>query len=302
MQNDVLFFFEQGDFTKAEAELQQILLGGKNPRALAGLRACSFWKKRLEQLGNWSEGCDAGDFFYNQWFRFLDLYKQVLEEDGPDLLVALKGWLFNQVIQSCETKISQFRDSDSAEYLKLGRCYKFTGRYEEALPMVEQALKFNRDSAEIMAELADCYGLIGEMEISKALFREAFYLNPQEIRLDLIESRYMVLLSEKILKETQYRGAPLLEWLPVFAVVYGIFDVRREMRQVELGQLKQSIYSLKSELKEGAKDWQSLPRLLYRYFWLIDYYQSRGTPQEKIQQILLDIQLLDREIHRLYVS
>lgn len=302
MQNGVLFFFEQGQFSKAEERLNQILLEEDSTFARSGLKVCAFWKKRMEQLDTWREEDSRGDYLYHEWFRFQELYHEEMLAHFEQGYQAVKRWTFKGVIQFYHHKLNSFRDSDYQSYLKVGRSYKFLGSYEEALPLLERALKYNRSSAEIMAELADCYGLMNEMEVSKALFREAFYLDPQKVQLPLVESRYICRLTDQLRNETDYSGEELLEWLPVFAVVYGVFDVKREMRQVEVGQLKQSIYSLKSELKEAGREWKTIPRLLYRYFWLIDYYQSRGTPQEKIQQILMDIQLLDPQIYRLYMS
>jgi len=302
MQNGVLFFFEQGQFPKAEEWLNQKLMEENCPYARTGLKACTFWNKRLEQLDHWKNEDDQGDFLYHEWFRFTELYYEEMQLHFEEGFQALKQWVFTRVIRSYNRKIHSLRESDYQSYLKAGRGYKFLGSYDDALPLLEKALKFNRSSAEIMAELADCYGLMNEMQISKALFREAFYLDPQQVPLAMLESRFVRKLAERVQLETPYRAKELQEWLPVFAVVYGIFDVKREMRQVEVGQLKQSIYELKSELKEAGREWKTVPRLLYRYFWLIDYYQSRGTPQEKIQQILMDVQLLDPQIYRLYMN
>ncbi|MDA3850690.1 MAG: tetratricopeptide repeat protein [Spirochaetaceae bacterium] len=302
MQNQVLFFFEQGQFAEAEKVLKERLLDEQCPYGRTGLKVCQFWSGRLEQLEKWQDDTLRGDFLYGQWFRFIELYRWDLLRDFESALPALKAWLFHQVINSYERTMGMIRTADTESHLKVGRSLKYLGRYEEALPLVEKALKYHRSSSEIMAELADCYGLINEVELSKALFREAYLVDPQGVKLALLESSFMIRLCERVMKETDYKDREFNEWIPVFAVVYGIFDVKREMKQEEIGMLKQSIYSLKSDLKEAGREWKTVPRLLYRYFWLIDLYRSQGASQNLIRQVLMDIQLLDPQIYQLYMN
>jgi len=58
--------------------------------------------------------------------------------------------------------------------LRIGRCYKGVGNYEEALHYLEEASATKKDDAETISELADVYALVDEGRLAKALFREAF--------------------------------------------------------------------------------------------------------------------------------
>jgi tetratricopeptide (TPR) repeat protein len=205
MQNQVLFFFEQGQFAEAEKVLKERLLDEQCPYGRTGLKVCQFWSGRLEQLEKWQDDTLRGDFLYGQWFRFIELYRWDLLRDFESALPALKAWLFHQVINSYERTMGMIRTADTESHLKVGRSLKYLGRYEEALPLVEKALKYHRSSSEIMAELADCYGLINEVELSKALFREAYLVDPQGVKLALLESSFMIRLCERVMKETDYK-------------------------------------------------------------------------------------------------
>ncbi len=96
------------------------------------------------------------------------------------------------------------------------------------------------------------------------------------------------------------------EWIPVYGSLNGVFNIKRELRPIELGQLKQSVYSLRNELKE--KSYRSinesilLPRLINKYFWLIDHYVRIKEDRARIDEILLYIKEIDLGIYQQYVN
>jgi len=100
-----------------------------------------------------------------------------------------------------------------------------------------------------------------------------------------------------------YTEAVLKEWIPVYGVLYGIFNVKRELHGAEFGILRQRIYARENELRDPACNATLIvPRLINMYFWLIDYYVRIENGSEKINEILLRIKLLDRNIYDLCVK
>ena len=93
----------------------------------------------------------------------------------------------------------------------------------------------------------------------------------------------------------------LPEWIPVYGTVYGLFNVKRELRPLELGKLKQSIYQLEKELLQEHPE-QLVPRIINQYFWLIDHYVSSGEDREKIEEILRKIESIDPNIYKEYIN
>ena len=84
-------------------------------------------------------------------------------------------------------------------------------------------------------------------------------------------------------------------------MLYGVFNIKRELRALEAGKLKQSVFALENELKESDKEPELLvPRLINRYFWLIDHYMTTNGERERINEILLKIKLLDSSIYDMY--
>jgi len=71
-----------------------------------------------------------------------------------------------------------------------------------------------------------------------------------------------------------------------------------ELKPVELGRLKQSILALENELR-GNSSPGIKPRLLNRYFWLIDHCEhSRDTPT--IEETMLKIKVIDPVVYKHY--
>lgn len=292
---------EAGEFHEAQAILGRILTEDVNsPLVGDGLKITAFWLSRLEECEE-AGAVERADFLYTQWFRFSSYLDRQVGFSFERGVRSIKIWVFRKVLSLYEEQKHLFMETDSSYYLRIGRCCKFLGRYDRALELIEEALRRDRNSAEIMAEFGDCYGLLNETDYSKVLFREAFYLDPQKIDLGLIESGYMVRLIDRV-RRSRPDERETREWIPVYAVIYQVFDVKRELKELEAGRLRQSIYGLRSELKSPDKEWRIVPRLLYRYFLLVDYYLSQNGDREKINDIMKRIELLDPEIFRLYTS
>jgi tetratricopeptide (TPR) repeat protein len=191
---------------------------------------------------------------------------------------------------------------DPGLLLLVGRCYKGIGCYDESLKYLEQAVRFKREDGETLADLADVNALLAQTRAAKALFREAFFLDPRGIDLRSLESELIIRLRKKV-EALGYGGPDLCEWIPVFGSLLGVFSVKRELKQVEAGRLKQSIFSLEVEFRSsGGENSFVRPRLLNRYFWLVDHYENSGESQDLIDETLLKIKITDPKIYELYIK
>jgi hypothetical protein len=73
------------------------------------------------------------------------------------------------------------------------------------------------------------------------------------------------------------------------------------LKQVEAGRLRQSIFSMESERDANpARSSLLKPRLLNRYFWLIDHYESSREDPATIEEVLLKIKITDTDIYQRY--
>jgi hypothetical protein len=183
--------------------------------------------------------------------------------------------------------------------IKAARAWKSCGSYDQAMSALDAVLQARADDAASLAEMADCFEAVGETQKSRLFFREAFYLNAQAVQLETLTCPVLGEIAAELAAQG-HSGAELKEWLPVHAVIRGFFTVKRDLKALELGQLKQGINALKAELHEAGAGPLVLPRLLNRYFWLIDHYFSVKEDRSKVEDVLLNIKLLDQRIYELY--
>ena len=242
---------------------------------------------------------------------FNDLEALRLEVDAVNSAIeTLSGFIANNsgnpTVEECLTQYENllFAYEDlfdkAAIFSRIGLCYKQLGDYDTALRFLSDANLINSEKASILAEMADCYALCGEEKTSKVLFREAFFINPQDIDISLLESNLFCKLYDEIAKSRKDK-AIIAEWFPVEGVLLGVLNVKRELRALEVGKLKQSIYALETELKnEGVEPLITIPRLINNYFWLIDHYTTIREDRSKITEILLKIKLLNADVYERY--
>jgi hypothetical protein len=117
-----------------------------------------------------------------------------------------------------------------------------------------------------------------------------------------MESEMIVRLREKLLHDRKLREEELREWIPVYGRLWGVFSVTRELKPIEFGRLKQSIRALETECRGNPAQCAILkPRLINRYFWLIDYYTSNNEDPALIEGVLFNIKTTDSEIYERYM-
>ncbi|HTX71858.1 MAG TPA: hypothetical protein VMC79_03445 [Rectinemataceae bacterium] len=274
----------------------------EDAEVLWSLKCANFWLERVQRIESTRNQYERGEYIVAQWKSFL-VFCSKLEGNFEPAYYAFKRFAFTLALAQYRALQPEDKESHEAELaLRVGRCHKGAGDYDSALKQLEAAARERREDAEVLAELADTYALGGEARASKALFREAFYLGPQKIDIDLLESEMIRRLIAKV-GELGFRGAELLEWIPVYGALLGVFSVKRELKAVEIGKLRQSIYQLENEAKDGGEDRALVvPRLINRYFWLIDHCIAAKEDRARIDEILLKVRLLDPSIYKQYTA
>ncbi len=272
-----------------------------HPDVATVLKYANFWKERdalVEQIGSEFE---QGEYLLSQWSTFRRFVDRVGEAAEP-WMASVRAHVFGLALEKYESLLEVSGGTDAELLLRIGRCHKALGHYDTARHYLEQAGRHRREDAAILAELADCYALVNESQRAKAFFREAFFISPSRIDLDLLESEMICRLIAKV-REEGYEQPELAEWLPVYGVVYGVFSVKRELRSIEYGKLRQSIYALEREVHEhsgGEIDSAKKARLINRYFWLIDHYVNTGEERSKIDEVRLKIRQLSLKAYEAF--
>jgi tetratricopeptide (TPR) repeat protein len=302
------------DVDSALAALEEALrVDYENLEVLHALKCINWWLERMkgaddiaQGAGRQSDAYARGKFILSQWdafYSFLDRIGWGKHSEYDPCHYAIRRFVFSLTLQSFQDILGDGVNRHDPELLlQVGRCYKGVGNYEEALKYLEQAVRFKREDGDVLSQLADVNALMDETRSAKALFREAFFADPQKVDIRSMESEMILRLRDRV-QALGHTGKELLEWIPIYGCLYGIFSVKRELKQVELGRLKQSIFAMEFALRSKQEDPGLLiPRLINRYFWLIDHYENVQEDPQLIAETLLKIKLLDPAVYERYIG
>ena len=295
-------FLEKGDVAQARQVLTEVLeYDLDNKEVKFSVWCCSFWADYVQMLPA-LDLYEQGEGLISHWKSFLFALSKQKELFDRTLYAVQKG-VFTLALQNFSNLDEDHAPVQKAEIKrKIGLCYKKLGMYDLALTLLMEANALQPQTASILAEVADCYALCGEEKKAKVLFREAFFIDAQKIDLAYLDSELICCLVRQV-QEHGYSGAILQEWIPVYGILYGVFNIKRELRSQEVGQLKQDIYACENELRDPSCDVNIMtPKLINMYFWLIDHYARTENGSERVNEILLHIKILDRHIYDLYVK
>jgi len=299
---NVYDLLKSGELEQANRELTGILQQDlENIEVIYALTSINYWSDKLKKAMTASTEFERGEYMVSQWKPYT-LYIQKQGNEYEPVLYAIKQCVFTLALRFYQ---SIYREDGTAQdpelYRKIGLCYKELGDYEKALHLLEQAKDGDKDSPAILAELADCYALCGEVRLSKVLFREAFFQGAPRIEIYFLESEIVQRLVLQV-RALGYTGIEMVEWIPVYGVLYSVFNVKRELRALEFGKLKQAIFALENEIKNASDETRSIlvPRLINHYFWLIDHYVNVNDEKTRINEVLLKIKLLDTDVYNRY--
>ncbi len=295
--------FEKVKFDQAREILETLLEDDlDNKEVIFAISCTSFWQDYFRRQSTVSDCYEKSENILIEWkaFRaFLLRKKNVFDST----IYAINRGIFSLALENY-SKLTGCHDIEQkAEiYRKAGLCYKKLGEYETAKNSLQEANHLKSGTASVLAELADCFALCGDDRNAKVLFKESFFLEPEKIDLDFLDSELICCLIRQV-KEKGYTGTMLQHWIPVYGVLLGIFNIKRELKTKEIMKLRQEIYAKENESKNPACDLSVLtPRLINLYFWLIDYYVQINDTGKKTADILLKIKILDRDIYNLYIK
>lgn len=295
-------FLEAGNPEEASKIVQNsFLYDSVSPELIFTSNCCNRWIDYIRNVMFQENPMERGESLLAEWKNFLCYVKAQNFVYQPTVYAICRG-VFSLALQNFNRLLNEKDPVIKADVLrKTGLCYKKLGEFENAKMCLAQANSLHQGQAAVLADLADCYALCGEDKYSKVLFREAFFIDSKKIDLEYLDSPLINRLAEKT-EEQGYSGALLNAWIPVYGVLWGVFSIRRNLKPQEVARLRQEIYAMENEHKDPSRDSEILvPRLINKYFWLIDYCQTVNDTR-LINEILLKIKILDTEIYRMYVK
>ncbi len=296
--NKVYLKFKEGLFQESVELLEKALaIDFEYNGVSSALKCANFWLERMERLTDATDSYERGEILLSQWLHFMSFIARI-GDVSERCIFNIKYYVFNEALVNYMTMYNEYDLNDADILLRMGRCQKGKGNFESAIELLQRASQQKRNNAVILAELADCYSLINEERAAKVFLREAFFINPGQIELPFLESSMILRLVNRI-KDRGIDEPELFEWIPVYATIFGLFNIKRELKPLELGKLKQSIYTLEKEI-EQERNHKLVPRLINHYFWLIDHYLSSKEERIRIDEVLQKIKTLDPHIYKEY--
>jgi tetratricopeptide (TPR) repeat protein len=292
---------EAADSEGARKILDEALKVDDHPEVKYSLKCLKWWDKHIEAIATPRDAYERGASIVTLWKSYY-IFLDQLDRYSESCQFAIKRYVFSVALECFSGMLGNGVNEQGPDLLlHVGRCYKGVGNYGEALKYLGQAARFNRDDAETLSELADVNALLAENRAAKALFREAFFADPQKIDLRSMESELIIRLRDRV-SEMGYKGPELAEWIPVYGRILGVFSVKRELKQSEVSRLRQSIFALENEINHSGTDMSPLlkPRLINRYFWLIDHYENTRDDPGVVEDTMKKIRLIDKTIYEWY--
>ncbi len=265
-------------------------------------KCCIFWIDSIKRLKSINDSFERSESILLEWKNFQDYISRESLPYEPAQFAVQQGF-FKNALEEYKKMLEEKDPLQKAEiYKNAGICYKKLGDFENARAFLTEANNIYPNLSSVLAELADCYSLCGEDKFGKVLYREAFFADPDSIDLDFLDSELIKCLIEKT-KSKGYSGKALLYWIPVYGVLGGVFNIKRELTSQEVARLKKDIYAMENEIKDPSCNSEILiPRMLNYYFWLMDHYDLANENQAKINEVLLRIKLLDSNVYEMYIK
>jgi tetratricopeptide (TPR) repeat protein len=265
-----------------------------DPEVVYALKCVKWWLERIKKFDDFQNAYEKGGFILSQWKFFYSFLDRIGSPAFEPCLYAIRRFVFSSALEFFQDVLGEGENQhEPVLLLQVGQCYKGVGNYDLALRYLGQAIRFRREDGETLAELADVNALLEETRAAKALFREAFFADPQGIDLWNMESEMIVRLRDRLVS-LGFSGPELPEWMPIYGAIFGVFTVKRALKPVELGRLRQSVFSLENEIRSGSNNAELLkPRLINRYLWLIDHYENVREDPALIEETMLKIKIID---------
>ena len=267
-------YLKEGRSEDALAALDEALkIDFEHAEVLYALKCLNWWQGKLESLDE-NEGDYARAFeILAQWKHYYSFLDKI-GNNFDSCQYAIRRFVFSVALEALRhvENDGMFRH-DPELLLYLGRCFKGIGDYDKACEYLCKAAGFRR---------------------------EAFYIDPQAVDLNALESE----LIKKLVAHTRdagKNGAEINEWLPVYGAFTGVFSVIRKLNPIEATRLKQDVKSLENDLSGSLKDKEELlPRLLNKYLWLMGHFETNNN-KEGVSEIILKIRLKYPAIYERYI-
>ncbi|MBU1076720.1 MAG: hypothetical protein KKH98_05465 [Spirochaetes bacterium] len=266
------------------------------------IKSMKFWQNRWVKNFQFAEGYQRAEYLLKEWDNY-DKFIQNSNIHYEKVIIYLKNFIFKSIIKNLVHSYQQSDVPNIDVLLQIGEIFLSIEENQKAIESLEYARLFNKKDSYLLSLLADAYYRIDSIDKAKVLFREAFLYDPQKIILSKIHCDFIRQLYDKIMEETGYSEGLILEWIGVYGVLLNVFHVKREINTDELSKLNMEIQEFENEFygKKFNNEF-ILPKIINRYFWLLDYYTLQNNNKDYIDIYLNKLKEVNKHVYQQYVS
>ncbi|MCX8028812.1 MAG: tetratricopeptide repeat protein [Brevinematales bacterium] len=277
--NDTLVYslIKSGKITEALKAFENMLRNNFDEESECGIKVIKHILSKVNRIKNSGDYHTIADNLVTEWKNTVNWINSNNCGKFTEIVESVRYYIFSLALKYYETIIDNISATsnnviDVDLMIKISRCYREIGETDKCIELLENVRNYDMYDSSVLANLADAYFEIRDIEAAKLFFREAFFWDPQRIDLSDMKSMIVKKLS-KIVMDNGYRGEEVNEWIPIYGVIENIFDIRRELSEEEVNMILNRVQVMEKGYNENRK-WKNViePRLINSYIWLIDYY------------------------------
>ncbi|HOO70234.1 MAG TPA: hypothetical protein PK926_00620 [Spirochaetota bacterium] len=303
--NEVYQLVETGEFSLAVKKLDELMsVDPDYPGLIEAYRTARFWHNREKELNNLDDGKATADFLMNQWKEFEE-YSASREMVSSSAHKAAMQYVFFKASEHYKISFRKQENTtgDFELLLNLGDCFLRLEEYNNAIETLEYARNSFKSSARLLAILGEAYFHMNDIPRSLLYFREAFFIDPSEVDLNLVKAQPIKETIEIIRREkSDYKD--IREWIPVYAFICDVFYIKGKLYKSQVESIEREIYNLEINYQklnaEQVEDTNIMPRLINKYLWMLDYYEFQNYNYDHLSQIRDRLITLDRKLFEDY--
>lgn len=277
----------------------------KNPASWegeAGFRTTKFWQNRIHSGA--SAKISTRPFrniieYWGEYERYADKHKMVKSLAHQGILQFVYKSLTYAFPNTNSLQVNL--ENDFKTITKVGEIFIKMEDWANATFAFETARAIKREDAHTLSLLGESYYQNKNIHRGLVMLREAFFVNPRRVPVDLLKSE-PIQQSIKEMEDAGIRKEHQIEWLAVFATLYGFFPIKRSLSRKQLEELNQNTIKLEEAHKNNNDHSHILPRLINHYLWLLDYYLFQEEDKTIRDQILGRIKTLDSRMHEILIN
>ncbi len=294
-----LSLLTEGYFNDAATVFKEILKQDfANESAEIGGKCCNYWKIKIEKLkkekdkkaySNYKTGC----LLYEEWKKFILTFKSSRGTEALVLNCVMK-YVLGLALEYLKKTESEGDASVNIVRLfaLIGAIYKELMRFDDAVCYFQKVIQNDHFNADAYAQLGNCYELQDNERAAKIMMREAFFLNPAAVDLAKLDNSQLIAKISSVMKQYDIADETFVFWVPVYARVYNILDIKRELMTSEVARIQKEISNIKNELennagimknKNEAEKFKAI--LVMRYLWLYDYFLEKDNANDELKKV-----------------